>query len=137
MVCSENIKKNEISSLRRSFPQIVAVMVKNILLLVYGMSLGMPTILIPRLSQRNDTSESIFITEEEISWIGSLNYLFVPLGCLLSGILTHLIGRKRSMQVISVLLFSAFLLFYYAYKPWHIFFALCFTGFTGGLLEAP
>ncbi|XP_076270179.1 facilitated trehalose transporter Tret1-like isoform X2 [Rhynchophorus ferrugineus] len=127
----------EVSRFRQCFPQVLAVMVKNILMMVFGMSLGMPTILIARLSDRNDASETISVEDGGISWLGSLNFLSVPVGCLLSGLLTQPIGRKRSMQLISMLFFVAFFLFYMASEAWHVFLALAMCGITGGLLEAP
>lgn len=144
-----------ISALRRALPQILAVSVKNVLLFVFGMSLGFPTILIPNLSG-GDPDEKIVLGVDAISWIGnsfqnlvsfmrlclygfsgSVNLLCVPLGCLLSGYVTQPFGRRRSMQFVTGPFLAAWLIFQYATKSWHVFLALCITGFSGGLLEAP
>ncbi|KAH1024659.1 hypothetical protein HUJ05_004113 [Dendroctonus ponderosae] len=125
-----------ISALRRALPQILAVSVKNVLLFVFGMSLGFPTILIPNLSG-GDPDEKIVLGVDAISWIGSVNLLCVPLGCFLSGYVTQPFGRRRSMQFVTVPFLAAWLIFQYATEPWHVFLALCITGFSGGLLEAP
>ncbi|CAH1963421.1 unnamed protein product [Acanthoscelides obtectus] len=74
---------------------------------------------------------------EEISWIGSLNLILVPLGCIFSGPITHNLGRKLTMQLVTIPFIAAFLIFHYSTRPWHIFLSLSMTGFTGGLLEAP
>ncbi|KAJ8984079.1 hypothetical protein NQ317_006577 [Molorchus minor] len=55
-------------ALREALPQILAVGVKNVLLLGFGMTLGFPTILIPSLSG-NDKNEKISLGEDAISWI--------------------------------------------------------------------
>ncbi|RZC34223.1 Sugar tr and/or MFS 1 domain containing protein [Asbolus verrucosus] len=124
------------SSFRQALPQILAVCVKNVLLLGFGMTLGFPTILIPSLSGR-DPNEPISLGQEAISWIGSINLICVPVGCLLSGAITQPIGRKRAMQLVNIPFVIAWLLFYFSNDVWQIFLALCITGVTGGLLEAP
>ncbi|XP_066250974.1 facilitated trehalose transporter Tret1-2 homolog [Euwallacea similis] len=138
--CDRNINnsevKEEVSKLRICLAQIVAVNVKNVLLVVYGLTLGMPTMLIPNLTG-SDKDEPIVLDNDGVSWLGSLNFLSVPIGCLISGTMASTLGRIRSMQIICILFFGAFLLYYFASQSWHIFFALFLTGFSGGLLEAP
>lgn len=68
---------------------------------------------------------------------GSINLICVPLGCLFSGIITQPLGRKRSMQLLNVPFLGAWLLFHYARSVDHLYMALCLTGLSGGLLEAP
>lgn len=58
----------EKSTLRNILPQIIAVSVKNLLMFEYGLTLGLPTILIPGLSG-NDPTETILLDSEAISWI--------------------------------------------------------------------
>lgn len=55
----------------------------------------------------------MFITR---SFQGSINLLFVPLGCFLSGFLTEPTGKRRAMQV-----------FFWAYFCFLLFFFLLFT----------
>lgn len=124
------------SSFQRGLPQFVAVMVKNILLISFGMTLGYPTILIPSLSS-NDPNEEIQLNKEQVSWIGSINLMCVPIGCILSGVLTTPIGRRRSMQVITLPLAASWLLFNFSTQVWHVYLALSITGLCGGLVEAP
>ncbi|XP_030766690.1 facilitated trehalose transporter Tret1-like [Sitophilus oryzae] len=126
----------DVTTLRRILPQIIAVTVKNSLLLAYGMTIGFPTILIPNLSGGNP-KEKIVLGTEAISWIGSANFLVVPLGCLFSGIATQPIGRRKAMQIFTLPFLASWLLFHFASHSWEVFFALCLTGLTGGLLEAP
>ncbi|CAG9859235.1 unnamed protein product [Phyllotreta striolata] len=134
----EKIENNEKaqSSFRESLPQILAVSIKNVLLLIHGMSLGFTTILIPGVSG-NDINEPILLGQEEISWIGSINLIFVPLGCVFSGTLTQIVGRKKAMQFVNIPFLTAWLLFYFSTASWHIFLAASLLGWSGGLLEAP
>ncbi|KAG5878639.1 hypothetical protein JTB14_008679 [Gonioctena quinquepunctata] len=131
-----NSPEKKLAEWRQALPQILAVCVKNMLLLVFGMSLGFPTIIIPALSA-SDTEEEITLGPNSISWIGSINLICVPLGCIMSGFITHSIGRKRTMQIVNIPFLMAWLLFYFSTEDWQIFLASCMTGLSGGLLEAP
>lgn len=88
---------------RSALAQFLAVGVKNVLLLGYGMTLGFPTIVIPAIQGgegRGPSMERGFtLSKDEISWLSSINLICVPLGCLFSGMLTQPIGRRRAMQV--------------------------------------
>ncbi|KAG5870730.1 hypothetical protein JTB14_028116 [Gonioctena quinquepunctata] len=121
---------------RQALPQVIAVSVKNTVLLSYGLTLGFTTILIPALSEDNP-SEKIHFGQEALSWIGSINYICVPLGALISGYITQSIGRKMTMQLVNIPILVAWLLYYFSTEAWHIFLASCFTGLAGGVLEAP
>nr|XP_023016951.1 facilitated trehalose transporter Tret1-like isoform X1 [Leptinotarsa decemlineata] len=132
----ETKTRNELPEWRQAVPQVIAVSIKNTLLLSFGMTLGFPTILIPALSG-DDASETIKLGTEAISWIGSINLICAPLGCLMSGSLTHLLGRRMTMQLVNIPILTAWFLFYFSTDVWHIFLASCITGLSGGLLEAP
>lgn len=88
---------------RAALSQTLAVGVKNVLLLGYGMTLGFPTIVIPAI-QGGDGREpaleaDITLSKEQISWLSSINLICVPLGSIFSGALAQPIGRRRAMQV--------------------------------------
>ncbi|XP_017785422.1 PREDICTED: facilitated trehalose transporter Tret1-like [Nicrophorus vespilloides] len=119
---------------RQSLPQVLAVTVKNILLVAFGLTLGFPTILIPGLSDQN---EELHVDTDGVSWIGSINLISVPIGCLISGTISHTLGRKRAMQLVNLPFIGAWLIFRFATAPYQIFVALALTGLTGGFLEAP
>lgn len=65
--------------------------------------LGYPTILIPALQveygNMTESDSGFNINDETISWLGSVNYLCVPLGSLTSGLLMDPLGKRRLMQV--------------------------------------
>ncbi|KAK5646752.1 hypothetical protein RI129_005216 [Pyrocoelia pectoralis] len=106
------------------------------MVLANGMVAGYPTVLIPSLYKENFNSGSP-ITEDQISWIGSIGFICSLFGCLLSGIITHPIGRSRAIRLASPFLFVAWLLFLFANEIWHIYLALCLCGLTSSLVEAP
>ncbi|KAK4880580.1 hypothetical protein RN001_008726 [Aquatica leii] len=131
-----NGRPTRISSFRKGLPQILAVMVKNVVLISYGLTVGYITILIPALSGKND-HDGFHLNEDQISWIGSINMMCVPLGCLVSGVATDPIGRKRSMQIINFPFIVCWVIFYFSNEVWHLYLALSMGGFFGGLVEAP
>lgn len=69
--------------------------------------------------------------------LGSINLITVPLGCLVSGLVTQPFGRKRSMQVLNIPFFIVWLMFHYAESVEMLYASLALTGLAGGLLEAP
>lgn len=140
------------SDFRTDLPQVLAVCIKNIILvgefstweqrkllkaqltsLAFGMTLGFPTVLIPALQAKpNETSTSdLILNESQISWISSINLICVPLGCIFSGSFTAFFGRRRAMQLVCVPLFFSWILFYFAQHVLHLYLALCMSGFTG------
>ncbi|XP_065355023.1 facilitated trehalose transporter Tret1 [Calliphora vicina] len=128
----------EISNFRQALPQFLAVSVKNILLFVYGMTLGFPTIVIPAIQGGDGREPSdIVLNKDEISWFSSINLICVPLGCLFSGLLTQPIGKRRAMQIVNLPILASWLLFHFSTKTEHLYAALCLSGLGGGLMEAP
>ncbi|KAF5281412.1 hypothetical protein FQR65_LT14708 [Abscondita terminalis] len=116
-------------------PQVLAVLLKNILILPIGMSLGYATILIPRIIG-NDPNEAFSITEEQVSWIGSSISISAGVATLASGFITHSFGRVRVFIAISVPTFIGWIVYYLSNEIWHIFFAICLNGLCTGLIGA-
>ncbi|TRY81048.1 hypothetical protein TCAL_10367 [Tigriopus californicus] len=80
-----------VSSKARSRTQIYALVPIYLLQFCYGMNTGFPAILTPQL--REPCSE-FMITENQESWIVSLDNVATPLICLCSGILQQRYGPK-------------------------------------------
>lgn len=153
--CRDNLQNTK-SEVRSNVAQLLAVCIKNTLLLSFGMTLGFPTILIPGLQQQ-DSDDSFNLSRETISWIGkipiklidtirmnfiicipgSINLICIPVGCALSGLITESIGRKKCMQLVNIPFLCAWIVFKFTSSIYLIFIALCLTGLSGGLLEAP
>lgn len=66
------LKKKTITRFRQYLPQILAVSVKNVLLLAYGMTLGIATIVIPAVSNPEPDSGELFLSKTQISWFSKL-----------------------------------------------------------------
>lgn len=62
----------EISDFRQALPQVLAVSVKNVLLLAFGMTLGFPTIVIPAIQggegRDQSTKDDLVLDKDQISW---------------------------------------------------------------------
>ncbi|XP_044728328.1 facilitated trehalose transporter Tret1-like [Chrysoperla carnea] len=134
---TSNNKK--ITTFRKVFPQLFAVSAKNLLMLTYGLTIGIPTIAIPALSGDTSkrSSDELILSKEQISWISSINYIMVPIGCALSGVCTQPLGRKKSMLLINIPFIVAWLVLHYGRQVEFLYLGFALTGFTGGFLEAP
>jgi MFS family permease len=101
----------------------------------FGMCLGFPTILIPALQQKPGqkaiTDNDLLLDSVQISWISSINLICVPLGCIFSGSFASFLGRRRAMQLVNVPIFLSWIIFYYSQHVYHLYLALCISGFTG------
>jgi MFS family permease len=97
------------------------------------MTLGFPTVLIPALQQKTgeEANDEFSLTKAQISWISSINLICVPFGCIVSGSITSYLGRKKAMQLVCLPLFAAWIIFFYAHDVFHLYIALCASGFTG------
>lgn len=107
-----------------------------IISLAFGMTLGFPTVLIPALQLKPDEepTNDLALNKSEISWISSINLICVPLGCIFSGSFTAYLGRRRAMQLVCLPLFASWVIFYYAQHVYHLYIALCLSGFTGNFV---
>ncbi|XP_031344097.1 facilitated trehalose transporter Tret1-like isoform X2 [Photinus pyralis] len=106
------------------------------MVLANGMVAGYPTVLIPSLYDEKINSQS-GITEDQISWIGSIGFTCSLLGCLVSGMITQPFGRARAIRLACPVLVAAWLIFLLANEMWQIYLALCFCGLSSSLVEAP
>lgn len=65
-------KSNGKSQFRESLSQIIAVTIKNMVLLSYSVALGFPTVLIAGIT-KNDPNEKLHLDMEDVSWISEYN----------------------------------------------------------------
>lgn len=87
--------------------QALMVILANIGVLSSGMSLAIPTVILPQLESE---AESVHLSHTQAAWFASINTLSCPLGGLLSGVLLDRIGRKRTLYVLNVLGITAWIL---------------------------
>lgn len=71
----------------------------------WGLTIGYPTVLIPGLQHKFGSvtdNDLDLVSDEQVSWVGSINFLLVPLGNIISGYLAEPVGKRRMMQVIFI-----------------------------------
>lgn len=126
---------------RRALPQLLACSAKNMILLSYGMSLGFVTIAIPALEEHagnvTDLSASVTLSKPQISWFGSINWIMVAVGGIVSGPFATPWGRRPAMIAVNFCFVVGYLVFYFAESVPVLYLAQAACGFGGGLLEAP
>lgn len=64
-----------------------------------GMCQGYSAILLPQLQ---DSQSTFHISSTESSWLASLGVITNPVGAILSGVLMEWLGRKRTVQLVSL-----------------------------------
>ncbi|KAF5284557.1 hypothetical protein FQR65_LT02383 [Abscondita terminalis] len=126
-------QESPISNKRVLASQVVAVLVKNLLIFSAGMSLAHITIMIPALA--NDPM--FMINKEQASWIGSINFVTIFAGAASSGFVTNKLGRKTCMQLSTIPLMACWINLKFCTRTWQIFASIIVSGCTYGLTEAP
>lgn len=108
----------------------------NIITFSMGCMIGWGSCAIPILASPNTPISAGPLTNEEISWIGSIDAIGSTLGALIFGYFASIIGPKRILLLLTLptsLLF--WLLIYIGNTFYHILFAKFTCGFvTGGIL---
>lgn len=120
--------------------QFTATTVKNMLLFEFGLCVAFPGIIIPALTglkNECNMNETLSLTAEEASWIGSVGYIFEPLGSVLSALITDPLGRKRTMLIVNIPLAVAWFIMYQASNFTQIITANILLGLGVGLMETP
>lgn len=69
--------------------------------------------------------------------LGSIAYIFQPLGSIMSGWISEPIGRKRAMFFVNIPHIIAWIVLYYATSLEEIFLAQVLLGLGVGLMESP
>ncbi|XP_050534687.1 facilitated trehalose transporter Tret1-like [Daktulosphaira vitifoliae] len=134
------LNKSEYNSLRSSFAQISTIIVQNVIMLGFGMSLAIPTVVIGSLLSTNDEKDSdnaVILSVSEASWYGSVLLVCHPTGGLLSGLLQEIIGRKWCMAAVSVPQLIGWYVLWKATTPFDLYISCVALGLSMGLSEAP
>jgi Arabinose efflux permease len=120
-----NKDENELENIvrygyRSACSQITVAVAQNFLVLALGMSYGMPTVILGALDNKVATNQTkidtphLIMNDEESSWLGSILFLFHPVGAVISGYLVDLIGRKVVLIIVCVPYFVGWILLSYA-----------------------
>ncbi|XP_022175298.1 facilitated trehalose transporter Tret1-like [Myzus persicae] len=119
---------------KRILSQVCAMAAQSLLMLDLGMMIVVPTIVIGAL---HNAKEGLSLDDTQSSWIASIILLCQPLGCMLSGCLQGIFGRKWCMLLVNVPHLAAWYLLYTAGSPWVLYTASAAMGIGIGFLEAP
>ncbi|XP_031342715.1 facilitated trehalose transporter Tret1-like [Photinus pyralis] len=128
------VKAKVAEMIRIALSQTMAIMVKNLIMVSFGMSIGFRTVLIGGVLHDDEFQGA---GESELSWLGSISMLTLLVGCIGSGFVTQPIGRKRSMQFVTIPYVSCWVGYYFSTKIWHLYIVLMVMGFFSGLVEGP
>uniref|UniRef100_A0A2H8TCU3 Facilitated trehalose transporter Tret1 n=1 Tax=Melanaphis sacchari TaxID=742174 RepID=A0A2H8TCU3_9HEMI len=119
---------------KRILSQVSAMTAQSLLMLDLGMMIAVPTIVIGAL---HNAKEDLSLDDDQSSWLGSIMLLCQPLGCVISGCLQGVLGRKQSMLLVNLPHLAAWYLLYAATSRWMLYTASIIMGIGIGFLEAP
>ncbi|XP_016841949.1 facilitated trehalose transporter Tret1-like isoform X2 [Nasonia vitripennis] len=122
-----------ISNFRRLTSQCCATGALGLLLLITGGNFGLPTILIPALY--NSTEMNVTMTD--VSWIGSINCISIPIGSAPSGIYIDYFGRRLGVIIMTIPMFLGWLILHFADDIFDVLVALTLIGIACGIVEGP
>ncbi|XP_023702263.1 facilitated trehalose transporter Tret1-2 homolog isoform X1 [Cryptotermes secundus] len=114
--------------------QVIAAFVANLGTINTGLVFGFSAVAIPQLEEADSF---IKIDEEQASWIASLSSVSTPIGCILSGYLMDLIGRKRTLIMTEIPLIIGWLLISTSSTVEMIYVGRLLVGLGSGMVGAP
>lgn len=117
-----------------AFRQILAALVAQLGTINTGMVFGFAAIANVQLQDSNDT---LVTTSDQRTWIASTSAIGTPIGCLLSGYLMDIFGRKASLIVTEVPALFGWILISCATNVNMIYAGRFFTGLGSGMVGAP
>lgn len=98
----------------------------NLIMLCNGLALGWTAPALPKLTSEDTPLLSGPLTNEQISWIGSFNFLGTIVGSIIFVYIISLIGCKRALLVLAIPSIACWLLIYFGTHYHHILLAkLC------------
>ncbi|CAH0381580.1 unnamed protein product [Bemisia tabaci] len=123
-------------SSKSTYAQVSAVLIQSWLFIDLGLQMTMPTLVLGAL-HRNPDAAPLDLDDDQASWFGSIPDLSLPLASLSSGLFQDTFGRKGSMMLVTIPLFSGWLLLYSARSITTLYAVAVIWGLVGGLCEAP
>lgn len=146
-----DLKKEDVfihvSNLRKAIPQFLVTMAQSLLFLSIGMIVASTTIVIGALYRpanvttedfSNATSvETLYFTDNQASWFGSILLLCQPVGSFVSCFIQDYLGRKKNMILVNFPLILGWYLLYRGETVQMLFASAIISGFSIGFMEAP
>uniref|UniRef100_A0A8D8W6D7 Facilitated trehalose transporter Tret1 n=1 Tax=Cacopsylla melanoneura TaxID=428564 RepID=A0A8D8W6D7_9HEMI len=148
----------QVSNLRKAVPQFIATMAQSLLLLSIGMLVASPTIVIGALhrsingthqvnvsstkenvngTQSSEHVETLFFTDAQAAWFGSILLLCQPVGSIASCFVQGYLGRRKSMILVNLPLILGWYLLYLGESVEMLFTSAIISGLAIGFMEAP
>ncbi|XP_025205280.1 facilitated trehalose transporter Tret1-like [Melanaphis sacchari] len=115
--------------------QMCATIAQSFLLVGLGMELTMSTIVIQDLY--NNPKSDFSLTTSQMSWYGSVLFIFHPTGSFLSGFLQDKFGRKRCMIVANIPSIFGWIMLYFTHSAFSLYASTIMMGLSIGFSEAP
>ncbi|XP_032669321.1 facilitated trehalose transporter Tret1-like isoform X2 [Odontomachus brunneus] len=116
--------------------QVLASLVAQLGTINTGMTFGFSAIALPQLQESNSTIPIQEGSTEE-SWIASMSSIGTPIGCLMSGYMMDMFGRKRSLIITEIPALLGWLLIAFASDIRMIYAGRFFVGLGSGMVGAP
>lgn len=116
--------------------QVLAALVAQLGTINTGMAFGFSAIALPQLQEPNSTIPIVQGSSEE-SWIASMSSIGTPIGCLLSGYMMDMFGRKRSLIITEIPALLGWILVAAAVDIRMIYAGRFFVGLGSGMVGAP
>ncbi|XP_031637651.1 facilitated trehalose transporter Tret1-like [Contarinia nasturtii] len=112
-----------------------ATIAANLIMLGHGCVVCWFTPSIPILMSEKTPLISGPLTNDEMSWLGSINNVGALGGIFTFGYITSFFGCKRAMIFLALPSIAFWILIYFGNTYYHILFARCFAGFVGGGIQ--
>uniref|UniRef100_A0A8D8S3G4 Facilitated trehalose transporter Tret1 n=1 Tax=Cacopsylla melanoneura TaxID=428564 RepID=A0A8D8S3G4_9HEMI len=128
---------------RSACSQVLATLTLYCLIISVGMCSGMPTVVIGVLNQNIASNQTILqtpnliLSDEQSSWLGSIIFLFRPVGAIVSGSLIQYVGRTRVMIAVGIPFCVGWITLYMAESVLMILLGTVIMALGGGCVEAP
>ncbi|KAJ8679358.1 hypothetical protein QAD02_015145 [Eretmocerus hayati] len=137
--CSNGVGKNQVLGHKKKgspYRQILAALVAQLGTINTGMAFGFSAIALPQLADRNST---VYVEKDsnEASWIASSSAIGTPIGCILSGYLMDMLGRKLSLIITEIPSLLGWLTIFYATNTPTMCIGRFLTGLGSGMVGAP
>ncbi|XP_076293070.1 facilitated trehalose transporter Tret1 isoform X2 [Lasioglossum baleicum] len=116
--------------------QVLAALVAQLGTINTGMTFGFSAIALPQLQEPNSTIPIVADSAEE-SWIASMSSIGTPIGCLASGYMMDVLGRKRSLIITEIPALLGWILIAFATDIRMIYAGRFFVGLGSGMVGAP
>ncbi|CAL7933225.1 unnamed protein product [Xylocopa violacea] len=116
--------------------QVLAAVVAQLGTINTGMTFGFSAIALPQLQEPNSTIPIVEGSSEE-SWIASMSSIGTPIGCLVSGYMMDVLGRKRSLIITEIPALLGWVLIAFATNIHMIYAGRFFVGLGSGMVGAP